>query len=442
MEPGKMKKIFTLLLLLAGLITNVSAENYPYQSDYMWVTIPDHHDWNYSVGEQADVEVMMLKYGMPQHVTVNYTIADDMLQPMSSGSVALHDGRGHIKVPSPKRPGFRDVAMETTVDGVTYRHHIKLGFSPDKIQPNVTEPVDFLSFWDNNISEMRKAPLTYTRELAPEYCTDKVDCWLVKLNVDPQGHAIYGYLTMPKDAKAGSLPAVMCPPGAGIKTIKLPMRNHFYAENGFMRFEIEIHGLDPRMSDKEFKEISKAVDTGFGGYLGIGVDDKDNYYMKRVYTALVRANDFLTSLPEWDGNNLAMQGGSQGGALAIIATALDPRVTLCVANHPALTDMEGYATEGHTGGYPHFNKFKGFLDRDDYRNTLSYYDVINFGRHVSVPVFMTWGYNDNTCPPTTSYALWNTLDCQKESLITPVNEHWTSKATNEAQMKWIASRLK
>ena len=35
------------------------------------------------------------------------------------------------------------------------------------------------------------------------------------------------------------------------------------------------------------------------------------------------------------------QGGSQGGALALIATALDLRITACVANHPALSGCCG-----------------------------------------------------------------------------------------------------
>ncbi len=54
----------------------------------------------------------------------------------------------------------------------------------------------------------------------------------------------------------------------------------------------------------------------------------------------------------WQKNVIA-QGGSQGGALALIAAGLDERVTACVANHPALSDMAGYKA-GRAGGYPHF----------------------------------------------------------------------------------------
>ena len=45
-----------------------------------------------------------------------------------------------------------------------------------------------------------------------------------------------------------------------------------------------------------------------------------------VYDGL-RANDFLVSLSKWDGRNLVVTGGSQGGALTITTAGLDPRVT-------------------------------------------------------------------------------------------------------------------
>ena len=74
--------------------------------------------------------------------------------------------------------------------------------------------------------------------------------------------------------------------------------------------------------------------------------------------------------------------------------------------------------------------------------TLPYYDVVCFAPYVKAKTYLTWGFNDNTCPPTTSYAVWNLLQCEKESLITPVNEHWTSEATNRQQLDWILKNLK
>ena len=442
---NKLKTIFLLLAFILAMnmsgVQNIKAENYPYKSDYLWLTVPDHADWLYQTGENAKVEVSFCKYGIPRDGELKYSIGNDMLQPDKHGSVKLKNGRAVINMGTKKTPGFRDMKLSVSLDGKTYEHHIKVGFSVDKIKPYTQEPQDFRSFWQKNVEELKQVPMSYTKELYKDYCTDKIDSYLVKLQIDKMGHSMYGFLFYPKNAQPGKHPVVLCPPGAGIKTIKDPMRNKYYAENGFVRFEVEIHGLDPRIPSETFGEISRAFNDRNGGYLANGLENKDIYYMKHVYVGLVRCIDFLTSLPEWDGKNVAVQGGSQGGALAIIAAGLDSRVTQCVANHPALSDMAGYAAKGGTGGYPHFCRQPQILSNKDCLNTLAYFDVVNFARYVKAPTYLTWGYNDVTCPPTTSYAVWNTLKCTKESLLTPINEHWTTTETNRGQMEWIKAHL-
>lgn len=435
-----MKRLFSLLLLIAPLffIADANAENYPYRSDYLWVTSPNHADWLYKTGEKATVEVQLYKYGVAQNAEVEYEIAPDMLDAEQKGKIMLKNGRASINMGTRKTPGFLDLKLIAKIDGQKTEHHVKVGFSVDKITPFTQEPSDFMSFWNSQLDELKKFPLTYTKEAAHEYDTDKANCYLVKLEVNKQHQCIYGYVWIPKDGKKH--PIVLCPPGAGIKTIKEPLRHRYYADNGCIRMEMEIHGLDPRMSDKTFKEISNALNTGANTYFAQGIDKRENYYMLHVYLGLVRAIDYLTSLPEWDGKNVAMQGGSQGGALSIVAAGLDKRVTCCAVNHPALADMAAYSEKGRTGGYPHMHK-NGLLNAQNMK-TLQYFDVVNFARHITCPVRMTWGYNDNTCPPTTSYAVWNVLKCEKTPLITPVNEHWTSEATEKSHCDWILSKLK
>lgn len=435
------RKLIAAIFCVFCLVGVAHAENYPYRADYLWVTVPDHADWLYKTGEKAVIDVELYKYGMPLDGMLEYAVADDMLEADAKGSVEMKRGRARINIGTRRTPGFRDVQLSLAYGGKTYRHHVKVGFSPEMIKPYTAEPEDFTTFWSDNIAQMRKKPLKYTKERSEEYSTDKTDCYLLKIETDGTGHSMYGYLFVPKGARHGSCPVVMCPPGAGIKTIKEPLRHKYYAENGFVRLEIEIHGLDPRLPQQAFDEMSRAFNRRNGGYLADGIDSRDRYYMKHVYMGLVRCIDLLTSLPEWDGRNVAVQGGSQGGALALVTAGLDSRVTQCVVNHPALSDMAAYMESGRTGGYPHFNRTPGLLDRRT-AATLAYYDVVNFARHVTAPVYMTWGYNDNVCPPTTSYAVWNTLTCPKESLITPVNEHWTSDDTEYGQMVWIKNHLK
>lgn len=425
-----------------GVALGVAAENYPYRSDYLWVTVPDHADWLYRVGEKPVVDVQLYRYGVPvKDCELKYEIGNDMLPADKRGTARLKDGRCRIVMDSRTAPGFRDLTLTAKIDGKTTQHHIKLGFDADKIRPFTEEPRDFIDFWQRNIKEMRSRELKCSLEDAPEYTTDKMTCRLLKLNT-MGSHSVYAYVFVPKGKPQGSCPVVICPPGAGIKTIKEPLRHRYYGEGGCIRVEMEIHGLDPRLPKSAFDDVSRAFNgSNEGGYLAYGIGSRDTYYMKNVYLGVLRMIDFATSLPEWDGRNVVMQGGSQGGALSLMAAGLDPRVTLCVANHPALSDMAAYMEKGRTGGYPHFNRAEGLLN-DKTAATLAYFDVVNFARHIQCPVYLTWGYNDVTCPPTTSYAVWNTLHCEKEPLITPVNEHWTSDATEYGQYEWIMRHLK
>lgn len=436
-----MKKIFKLLFALAiamANVQNICAENYPYRSDVLWVTVPNNGNWLYKTGEKATVEIGFYKYGMPREAVVEYEIGPDMRPAEVKGTVTLKNGKAVINLGTMKQPGFKDCVLKTEVDGKTYTHHVKVGFSPEQLKPFTKNPADFDEFWAKNIDDVQKLPLKFTKEKVEKYSTDEFDCYLIKLRVDKQGHHVYAYLTMPK--KAGKYPVVLCPPGAGIKTIKEPMKRTYYVKNGFIRMEMEIHGLNPEISTEDFADMSKAFNSTNNAYLENGLDNRDNYYMKHVYQACVRCIDYLTSLDEWDGKNVIVQGGSQGGALAIITAGLDKRVTQCVANHPALSDMAGYLGD-KCGGYPHFNRSNQMLTPDKVK-TMQYYDVVNFARRVKAETYITWGYNDNVCPPTTSYIVYNLISAPKEALITPINEHWTSDDTEYGQMLWIKKRLK
>ncbi len=431
-----MNRQLSLLIICAlACALTAKAENYPYRSDCLWVTVPDHADWVYKTGEKARVEVQFYLYGIPRETVVDYSIGGDLLPGDKSGKVTLKNGRAVIDMGTSATPGFRDLRLSTTIGGTTYRHHVKVAFSPERIVPFTKEPADFTDYWRKAVADNQKTPMNYQMEKVDEMCDDVQDTYLVKLQVDRR-HWLYGYLLCPKGAQRGACPVVLTPPGAGVKTIKEVTTRTYYQQEGMIRFVTDIHGIRPTLPEKDFDDIRSA----FSNYLEMGLDSPDRYYMRHVYLGLVRCIDFLTSLPEWDGRNVAVVGGSQGGALAIITAALDKRVTLCVANHPALSDMAA-GSAGLTSGYPHFKAEEGMYSEANLR-TMAYYDVVCFARHVACPTFLTWGYNDDTCPPTTSYAVWNTLRCEKESLITPINEHWTSDATNRRQMEWIKARLR
>lgn len=434
-----MKKLLftTLIIICAFAAMVVKAENYPSRSDLLWVTNPDHTDWLYATGDSAIISVELYRYGIPASgMKVGYEIGPDMLAADTKGELTLDaEGKARINIGTMTKPGFRDLRLTAYVGSQKSSHHVKVGFSPEKLEPYVKEPADFVDFWRRAVAEDKKYPLKYTIEPVAKYSTDKMTCQLVKLDLDGKGTSMYGYLFIPKGE--GRYPAVLTPPGAGVKTIKDPMLHRYYGEGGMIRIETEIHGLHPELTEEQFAAERKVR----GDYLKFGLDDPDTYYMKSVYLGCRRFLDLLTSLPQWDGKNLFTQGGSQGGALAITTAMLDDRVTGCVANHPALSDMTGYLGD-KTGGYPHHFRKNASEATPQKIRTLEYYDVVNFARHLKCPVRMTWGFNDNTCPPTTSYEVYNVISTPKEALLTPINEHWTTVSTERGHYDWIKSHLR
>ena len=110
-------------------VLSAAAENYPYRSDVLWVTVPDHADWLYKTGEKAKIEVQFYKYGIPQDgVEVLYELGGDMMPSDTKGTVKLKNGKAVISMGTMKEPGFRDCRLTAKLGGKTYSHHIKVGF--------------------------------------------------------------------------------------------------------------------------------------------------------------------------------------------------------------------------------------------------------------------------------------------------------------------------
>ena len=444
--------IFLHLMAASG---TAEAQNFRDQQDLQWVAYPvsdadqvtPQKEWTYHVGEKAVLLVSLMYHGVPMSdVEISYQVGGDCLPKEGKPRTVRTNksGLARLEAGTSRQPGFRDVEMSCQIEGKSYKNHLKVGFDPEQLTASTKEPKDFDAFWQSALAEVAAVPLKPVVTPAPEYSSDKVDCYLVRLNGGTRQvpHVMYGYVSIPK--KEGKFPVLVSPPGAGVKPMN-PLKTQFYASEGdIIRLDLEIHGINPALSADDYKDISRSFgDHNANGYLASGLQSRDTYYMKKVYAMLLRAVDYLTSLPQWDGRNVLVQGNSQGAALSLVLAALDPRVTAVAVAHPALSDMAGYAEPGRTGGYPHFGlKYREVELTPQVINTLAYYDVVNFARRITCPVYMTWGYNDNTCPPTTSWIVWNVLRCPKDKYVTPINEHWISLNTRYRQMEWLKSHAR
>ncbi len=246
---------------------------------------------------------------------------------------------------------------------------------------------------------------------------------------------VFGLLALPK--AAGKYPAILGVPGAGVHKIG-PMIE--LAEKGAITLAIDIHGIPLTLDPDVYAALANGALNGYWTY---NLDSRERYYYRRVYLGCVRANDYLTSLPEWNGRDLAVTGGSQGGALSIVTAGLDPRVKALAASYPALSDMAGY-TEGRAGGWPHVFRAagEGSHRTPEKLAAAAYYDVVNFARRLKAPGMYSWGYNDQTCPPTSMYAAYNVIRAPKQLVLALETGHGRVPEQTDVINGWLQEFIK
>ncbi|NIJ53923.1 acetylxylan esterase [Dyadobacter arcticus] len=417
-------------------VTIISIHAQPVRRPVEVIVSTDHDDWTYKTGEKVQFTVQVLRNGnLVKNAALRYEIGLEKLDPTIKETKTAADGKLTIDGGTLKTPGFLRCIVWVNVDGGEFRGLATAGFEPLKIQPTVPNPEDFDTFWDNAKKELAAVPMDAKMTLIPERCTEKTNVYHLNLQNNKPNVRVYGILSIPK--KEGKYPALLRVPGAGVRPY---YGDVVTADKDIITLEIGIHGIPVTMDLSVYTDLGQGVLNGYPAY---NMDDKDRFYFKRVYLGCIRANDFLVSLSQFDGKNLAVTGGSQGGALSIITAGLDPRVKWLGAFYPALSDVTGYL-QGRAGGWPHYFDKNGVKvnNTKEKLNTVSYYDVVNFARRVKVPGLYIWGFNDETCPPTSMYAVYNVTTAPKELKLYLDTGHWTYQEEKDMMNNWLIEKLK
>jgi len=421
-------RYFFLYLLIAGMSFPSSSQ--PAKSLVQVIVAPDKADWTYKKGDLVEFEITVLKNNvLLQNIEVNYRIQPEKVDVWEERTVKLKDGVAIVKTKRFRDAGFLRCHASVEVDSKTYSSYATAGFSPFEIEPTTTLPDDFEQFWKNAKSDLDKIPVNPLMTLMPERCTDKVDVYHVCIdNIEGK---IYGILSKPKIE--GKYPAILYVPGAGIRPY---YGNLLAAEKGIITFQIGIHGIPVNLNPEVYSNLRYGA---LDNYWVTNLDDKDEYYYKRVYLGCVRSVDFIESLDCFNGTNIAVAGGSQGGALSIITASLDERIDYLAAFYPALADLTGYLYN-RAGGWPHMFR-NDFTNKPEKIETSKYYDVVNFARFVKVPGWYSWGYNDDVCPPTSTYSAYNVINAEKELHVFQETQHWTFPEQVEQRNTWLFDKL-
>ncbi len=407
-----------LLVSVAGLVAQPAPLSVPAPAESRIAitqirVVPDRPGWTYQVGESVKFHVTVTWDEQPlAGAKVRVQVGPETL-PGREFTAEVPAGGLEVDGGAMAEPGFIRCLVTADVGGRSYRGLATAAVAPEKIKPTQADPGDFDAFWAAGKEALAQVPLDATVTLVPEACTDKVNVYHVSyrtLGLIPSAKPrVFGTLCEPR--APGKYPALLFVPGAGVQSqpglVDLAAR-------GYITLQIGIHGIPMNLPADAYDRLGQGALTA---YPFMFLDNRDQYYFRRVYLGCVRSNDFLVSRENWDGKNLFVTGRSQGGQLAIVTAGLDPRVTALAAVYPAYCDVTGYL-HGRAGGWPHMFRQDNAVHRTPEKiATTAYYDSVNFARRLKAPGLYLWGYNDEACPPTSMFAAYNVIGAPKRLVL-------------------------
>lgn len=284
----------------------------------------------------------------------------------------------------------------------------KTVISPD-IKP------DLKTFWENEVTKMRKVRLSAERKKLTTPYDKTVTTYEISFNThdDTVINAYFSYPTNKKDEK---LPCVCYYHGGnGSKDIHLPI-----VSTGVCCFAMDVRSQGGTSMDKgEYK-----MGDFRGSLMTRDVLYKESFYMKNIYLDAVRAVDVAATLPEVDETKIVTYGASQGGALSMVASALNEKVKKSYAAVPSYSCLRERVELG-TGIFGPVNQFltKYPQHTDKVFETLSYFDMNNLVSLLKNPASFMVGLSDPICIPKFVYSVYYNTPAPKEVMLVPFTPH-------------------
>lgn len=341
------------------------------------------------------------------------------------------EGKGkyqaHFQIPSIE-PGFYRV--KAVFDGeLAYKTmDFAFGYAPEKIVSPPDPQPDFKQFWDDARKELAAVDPQFKMIKVDSLCTSKRNVYLVEMR-SLGNILIRGWYTVP--VKPGKYPAIMQVPGYSGGMIP----EYVDYGNEIIGLGLNIRGHGNSQDD---------FNPGFPGYLFSGIKSQDTYVYRGAYMDCLRGIDFLFSRPEVDTTRVAVEGGSQGGALTFAAAALDnKRVIACAPLVPFLSDFEDYFKIAPWPG----NEFIDYVQKeynmswDEVFRVLSYFDIKNLAGWINCPLFMGVGLVDDICPPHINFAAYNQVTSEKHYVVYPEAGHGLPADFYDRRMIFLREKL-
>jgi cephalosporin-C deacetylase len=398
----------------------------------------DHADAIYKQGETVTFSVELAASStLVTNVELVWKISKDGVPPTQSGTVKLLNGKASV-TGRLGEPGFLLCQVAGTVNGKPVKTLAGAAIDPLLIKPSLPAPEDFDVFWSEQKKKLAAVPMNPRMTPVASKVATHVDCFDVQL--DCVGTApVSGYYARPKGAKPKSLPAILLPHGAGVQSAFL-LSAAKWGRQGLLAMDINAHGIPNGKPAQFYKDLAQ---TNLKEYWHQGRGSRETCYFLGMFLRVIRAIDFLTAQPEWDGKTVIIYGSSQGGFQAFAAAGLDERVSFLAAGVPAGCDHTGVKAN-RVSGWPKLVSIGADGSADEkVLQAARYFDNVNFAARTKARgAFVTVGFIDLTCPPTSVYAAYNNLHIPKQIYNDLPTGHANSPEATRARDKAVFDYLK
>ena len=309
-----------------------------------------------------------------------------------------------------KRPIYK--SKDGTWGPISLTCECGAGAEPEKLE-FPPEPKDFDAFWRKQLAELKKVPMDAKVEHIP-FKDAGFDCYRLSIPC-AGGRPVTGYMTVPKGAKDAKWPLTISFHGYGTFQQTAPVT---WAKDK-IDLSINAHGYDLDRESGYYKEFWKGVKLNERGQYGMDPADNarpETSYFRGMVLRAVRAVEWAKTLPNWDGKNLRVWGGSQGGMQSLWVAALVDGITELEPIVPWGADIIG-KTKGHYFFAPLCLTYAPGLD---------YYDTVNFAKRIPATCRVNIsrsGLGDIHCPPSGQWLLYRAIKAPKSITFLQNSNH-------------------
>ncbi|MBQ3314727.1 MAG: acetylxylan esterase [Kiritimatiellae bacterium] len=286
------------------------------------------------------------------------------------------------------------------------------------------EPKDFDEFWGRQFARLDKIKIN-PELVEVKSPTNIVKCYAV--SVPCAGlRPVTGYLSVPVAVDKGV-------------TFPVKVMFHGYSGDEFghkrqktvptdcILLDMNAHGLRlPELGGTEADRKALRWEARSNGHT-YAFDpeqnkDPETAYFNGMVLRVKRALQYMKTQKGWNGRDVQVTGGSQGGLQAIWAAACGEGVTYAEIGVPWNCDI-------FTNGGVRSDPAKKLASHGWYikwTDALGYYDAVNFGRRIPVGCYADIcraGLGDYVCPPMGIAKLWNALSCRRRIVWIQGAEH-------------------